>query len=178
MTPETRAARTRWVVLDVDGVLTDGRLYYGAQGEVMKTFDVRDGHGVKLLMRAGIEVALLTARRSEIVATRARELGIRVVLQGQSDKAAGFATLLAAHSVNAQDCAYMGDDWPDLPVLSQVGFATTVADACAPVRQIAHWVASRNGGYGAVRELAEFILHAQGQLEGCLQAHRVAGTHA
>lgn len=178
MTPKERAAQIRLVVLDVDGVLTDGRLYYGADGEAMKAFDVRDGHGIKLLMQAGIEVALLTARSSAIVATRARELGVARVMQGQSDKAAGFAALLAAARLGAVACAYMGDDWPDLPVLRRAGLAATTADACAQVRAAAHWIATRDGGRGAVREFAEFILRAQDRFDALLEAHLTAGAHA
>ncbi len=179
-TPEVhvRAQAVRLVVLDVDGVLTDGRLYYGPEGETMKAFDVRDGHGIKLLMKGGVDVALLTARSSAIVAARARELSITHVLQGQSDKASGFATLQARTGLTAQDCAYMGDDWPDLPVLRQVGLAATVADACAEVQAIAHWTATRDGGCGAVRELATFILRAQGKFDALLAAHHQAGAHA
>ena len=178
MTPEHRARSIRAVVLDVDGVLTDGRLYYGPQGEALKAFDVRDGHGIKLLMRSGIEVALLTARTSDIVATRARELGLTHVLQGQSDKATGFAALCMRTGWSAGHCAYMGDDWPDLPVLQQVGLAATPADACDEVRAVAHWVANQPGGRGAVRELATFILRAQNRFDALLLAHREAGTHA
>lgn len=178
MTPAQRAAKIRLVVLDVDGVLTDGRLYYGVTGEAMKAFDIRDGHGIKLLMKAGIDVALLTARSSGIVAERARELGITRVLQGQSDKAAGFASLLAQTRVGAESAAYMGDDWPDLPVLRQVALAGTTADACAEVRAAAHWIATREGGRGAVREFAEFILRAQDKFDALLEAHLAAGAHA
>ncbi|HRK56495.1 MAG TPA: HAD-IIIA family hydrolase [Burkholderiaceae bacterium] len=163
MQTEQRAAAIRFVILDVDGVLTDGRLYYGPEGEALKVFDVRDGHGIKLLMRSGIDVALLTARSSPMVTARARELGISRVLQGQHDKAAGFAQLLADTGLQASVCAYMGDDLPDLPVLRQVGLAATVADACEAVRQCAHWISQAPGGRGAVRELAHMILQAQGQ---------------
>jgi 3-deoxy-D-manno-octulosonate 8-phosphate phosphatase (KDO 8-P phosphatase) len=115
MTPEQRAARVRLVVLDVDGVLTDGRLYYGPDGEALKVFDVRDGHGVKMLLARGIEVAILSARASAIVEHRARELGITRVLQGRGDKAAAFRELLIEARLNADDAAFIGDDLPDLP---------------------------------------------------------------
>lgn len=174
----TRAARVRMVVCDVDGVLTDGRLFIGAQGELMKAFDVRDGHGIKLLREAGLEVAWLTARSSEIVATRARELGIARVLQGQADKAAGFERLLADTRLAAQDCAYIGDDWPDLPVLARAGLAAAVADAVPEVRAAAHWIASVGGGRGAVRELAEFIVRAQGRFDALLARHAGGSLHA
>jgi 3-deoxy-D-manno-octulosonate 8-phosphate phosphatase (KDO 8-P phosphatase) len=165
------------MILDVDGVLTDGRLYYGPSGEAMKAFDVRDGHGIKLLREGGIDVALLTARSSQIVAARARELGIERVEQGAADKVAGFERLLSATGVPAQSCGYIGDDWPDLAVLARVGFAATVADAAPEVRDAAHWVATRSGGHAAVRELAQFILHAQGRFEPLLARHRGA-SHA
>lgn len=178
MNVDKRAAAVRMVVLDVDGVLTDGRLHYGPEGEAVKVFDVRDGHGIKLLMRSGIEVALLTARCSPMVATRARELDIGHVLQGQKNKASGLAELLERTGVSAQACAYMGDDWPDLPVLKRVGLAATVADACAEVRGCAHWIAQAKGGHGAVRELAQMILHAQGKLATLLADDSESATHA
>jgi 3-deoxy-D-manno-octulosonate 8-phosphate phosphatase (KDO 8-P phosphatase) len=162
MGPEQRAARIRMLVLDVDGVLTDGRLYYGAQGEALKAFDVRDGHGIKMLIASGVDVALLSARNSPIVAVRAGELGIRHVLQGQSDKVQGFTELLLDAGLTAADCGYAGDDLPDLPVLRAAGFAATVADACDEVKAVAHWVAPRAGGRAAVRALAEYVLRAKG----------------
>ena len=126
---DSRAARIRLMVLDVDGVLTDGRLYFGPQGEALKAFDVRDGHGIKLLMAGGIEVAILTARRSDIVTARMRELGVARVLQGQSDKRAALAALLAELGLAAEQCGYMGDDLPDLGALQLAGFAAAPADA-------------------------------------------------
>jgi 3-deoxy-D-manno-octulosonate 8-phosphate phosphatase (KDO 8-P phosphatase) len=177
MSAVERAAQVRLMIFDVDGVLTDGRLYYGAAGEAMKAFHVRDGHGVKLLREGGIEVAILTARQSEIVAGRARELGIERVVQGAADKAAGFERVLSDARVSAEHCGYMGDDWPDLAVLARVGFAATVADAAPEVRAAAHWVASAAGGHGAVRELAEFVLRAQGRF-GALLARHTGASHA
>lgn len=177
MTAAERAARVRMMVLDVDGVLTDGRLYIGAGGELMKAFDVRDGHGIKLLQEAGIEVALLTARSSEIVTARARELGIARVRQGQSDKLAGFDALRADTGCAAEQCGYVGDDWPDLAVLARAGFAATVADAAEEVKAVAHWIASAPGGRGAVRELAAFVLRAQGRFDAAL-ARSARGGHA
>jgi 3-deoxy-D-manno-octulosonate 8-phosphate phosphatase (KDO 8-P phosphatase) len=173
-----RARRVALVVCDVDGVLTDGRLYIGAQGEAMKAFDVRDGHGIKLLREAGIEVAILTARSSEIVARRAAELGLTRVLQGQSDKAAGFARLQADTGIAADRCAYIGDDWPDLPCLARAGLAATVADGCDEARAIAHWISAAPGGRGAVRQLAEFILRAQGRFDDLLRKHTAGALHA
>ncbi|MCS6945160.1 MAG: HAD hydrolase family protein [Sutterellaceae bacterium] len=177
MSPLARAARLRLMAFDVDGVLTDGRLYFGADGEAMKAFHVRDGQGIKLLQAAGIEVALLTARTSPIVARRAQELGIARVWQGQADKWSGLLALCAAVGCAAQDCGYMGDDWPDLPVLTRVGFAAAVADAVPEVKAVAHWVSSCAGGCGAARELAEFVLRAQGRFETLLSQYR-DGAHA
>jgi 3-deoxy-D-manno-octulosonate 8-phosphate phosphatase (KDO 8-P phosphatase) len=170
-----RARAVRLVVLDVDGVLTDGRLHFGADGESLKVFDVRDGHGVKLLRESGIDVAILSARRSPIVEGRARELGIAHVVQGSSDKAAGLGEIARTVRVDLAQCSFMGDDWPDLAALARAGFAATVADAAAEVRQVAHWVSAAPGGRGAVRELAEFILRAQGRFEAVLSRYRGAG---
>jgi 3-deoxy-D-manno-octulosonate 8-phosphate phosphatase (KDO 8-P phosphatase) len=162
MSPEQRAARVRLVALDVDGVLTDGRLYYGPQGEALKVFDVRDGHGIKMLLGHGIDVAILSSRSSDIVATRARELGIGRVLQGRSDKSLAWKELLAESGVAESAAGFIGDDLPDLPVLSAAGLAATVADARDEVKAVAHWITPQPGGRGAVRALAEFILRAQG----------------
>lgn len=162
MTPAERAAAIRLMVLDVDGVLTDGRLYFGAGGEALKVFDVRDGHGIKMLREAGVETAILSARSSEIVTTRARELGIPHVLQGQSDKTRGFEWLLAQTRLAASQAGFVGDDLPDLPVLRAAGFAATVADARAEVKAAAHFVAPEPGGRAAVRSIAEFVLRAKG----------------
>jgi len=171
VSPEARAAEVRLLVLDVDGVLTDGRLYFDADGEALKVFDVRDGHGVKLLREAGIEVAILSARRSPIVERRARELGITQVMQGAADKGTGLAELMQAMNVRPDQCGYVGDDWPDLAALAQAGFAATVADAAPEVRRVAHWISAAPGGCGAVRELAEFILRAQGRFDQLLRRH-------
>jgi 3-deoxy-D-manno-octulosonate 8-phosphate phosphatase (KDO 8-P phosphatase) len=166
-----RAASIRLMVLDVDGVLTDGRLYFGPQGEAMKAFDVRDGHGIKLLMAGGVEVAILTARHSEIVATRMRELGVARVLQGQSDKRAALVALLAELGLAAEQCGYMGDDLPDLGALRLAGFAAAPADAAPEVLAAAHWVAPCDGGRAAVRAAAEFVLRAQARWDGLLARH-------
>ena len=175
-TAAQRAAGLRLLVLDVDGVLTDGRLYFGAEGEALKVFDVRDGHGIKLLREAGVEVAILSARRSPIVERRARELGIAQVVQGATDKGAGFAELVRALQLRPEQCGFVGDDWPDLAALAQAGFAATVADAAPEVRRAAHWISTAPGGRGAVRELAEFVLRAQGRFDELLRRHGGAAT--
>ena len=173
---EQRAAAVRLLVMDVDGVLTDGRLYFGADGEALKVFDVRDGLGVKMLREAGIEVAILSSRSSPVVERRARELGIAPVVQGSTDKGAGFAALAQALRLAPAQCGYIGDDWPDLAALAQAGFAATVSDASPEVKRISHWISEAPGGRGAVRELAEFILRAQGHFGDVLRRHGGAET--
>lgn len=162
----TRAKQIRALVLDVDGVLTDGHVYMGDDGEAFKAFHILDGKGINLLLRAGIDVALLTARQSELVERRARELGIAHVLQGQQDKRHGFQTLLQRLELSPDEIAYMGDDLVDIPVLRQCGLACTVADGHPLAAEHSHWQSSLGGGRGAVRELCELILGAQGRLQG------------
>jgi 3-deoxy-D-manno-octulosonate 8-phosphate phosphatase (KDO 8-P phosphatase) len=157
-----RAARVRALVLDVDGVLTDGKLYFDNQGNEMKAFSTRDGLGMRALQAQGTLLALITGRRSEIVAHRAANLGIEHVYQGRSDKLNAFNELLAATGIDQQEVCYAGDDWVDIPVLDRAGLAVTVADADAVVKQRVHWVTSRPGGHGAVREICDMILAARG----------------
>ncbi len=171
-----RAARVRVVALDVDGVLTDGRLYFGTRGESLKAFDVRDGFGIRLLRDVGIDVAIVTGRSSGIVAARARDLGIERVMQGQRDKRTSLRRLLTETGATERECAYMGDDWPDLPALGIVGFAATVADAPDEIKRRVHWVAPSPGGRGAVRDLARMLLRAQGRFEAMLQSALQAGA--
>ncbi|ALS65804.1 KdsC family phosphatase [Pandoraea apista] len=163
-----RAARLRVMIFDVDGVLTDGGLRYGPTGEVIKTFDSLDGHGLKLLAEAGIVTAIITGRQSEIVARRATDLRVAHVYQGVHDKRAAFEDLCAKVSATADVCGHVGDDWPDLPVLTRVGFAACPANAHAEVKARCHWVAGTRGGEGAVRELCDFILRAQGRYDALL----------
>ncbi len=151
------------MVFDVDGVLTDGTLTYGPQGEALKTFSVHDGHGIVLLRQAGLTPAILSARDSEIVRTRMRELGVAHVLQGERDKRAGLARLLERTGCTAAEVAYIGDDVNDLPVLAEVGLSAAPADAVAEVRARVHLVSSRPGGKGAARELCELVLEAHGR---------------
>ncbi|MBU2053719.1 MAG: HAD hydrolase family protein, partial [Proteobacteria bacterium] len=143
-------------------VLTDGRIIIDDAGAESKNFDVRDGHGLKILMRYGIEVALLTGRRSQVVEHRAAELGIAEVHQGIWNKAEVFAEILQRRNLAPEETAYAGDDVVDIPVLRQVGFAVAVADATPEVRHVADYVTGCRGGRGAVRELCEVILRAQG----------------
>lgn len=165
-----RASRVRALVLDVDGVLTDGRLYFDSQGNEMKAFSSRDGLGMRTLQSQGIPVALITGRQSEIVARRAANLRIEHVYQGRTDKVNALNELLAATGFDRQEVCYAGDDWLDIPVLDRVGLAVTVADADAVVKQHAHWITSRPGGQGAVREICDLILAAQGLDQQVLDA--------
>jgi 3-deoxy-D-manno-octulosonate 8-phosphate phosphatase (KDO 8-P phosphatase) len=148
----------RLLVLDVDGVLTDGRLYFGARGEALKVFHVRDGHGIVQLRRAGIAVAVISGRRSPMVATRCRELGIEHVFQGVADKLPVFERLCTRLKITPRDCACVGDDLPDLPLLRAAGRSFAVADAHPQVRAAAGQVTVLPGGSGAVREVCDLLL--------------------
>lgn len=162
------AERVRLVILDVDGVMTDGGIYLGAtaSGEKveMKRFDIQDGLGIRFLRTAGIEVAIITGRESDAVRFRAEELGITECHQDRSAAKLPIARrLLEQFDIGWEEVAYLGDDLPDLPVFRHVGLAAAVANATPEVRALADWVATRNGGYGAVREFAEALLHARGE---------------
>lgn len=159
------------VVFDVDGVLTDGRIIFSNSGEETKLFDVKDGHGIKILMRMGIDVAIITARESEVVRRRARDLGITHVFQGIKDKKIALEELVKASGVTPSQMAYMGDDIIDLPVLKRVAFSAAVADAVAEVRERVDYVAQRPGGRGAARELAELILKVQGKWDEVMKLY-------
>ncbi|MFO1466952.1 MAG: HAD hydrolase family protein [Steroidobacteraceae bacterium] len=157
----TKLATIGLVVFDVDGVLTDGRLYFGARGETLKVFHVRDGHGLKLLPQAGVEVAIISGRRSAALTARMRELGVRHVVQGCADKVEALRRIAGKAGVPLLRCACLVDDTPDLPLMSAVGFAAAVADAHPLVRRAAHWVSRTPGGRGAARELCDAILRAR-----------------
>ena len=157
-----RAARIRALVLDVDGVLTDGRLYFDNQGNEMKAFCTRDGLGIRAVQQQGVTVALITGRESQIVANRASNLGIEHVYQGRNDKLNAFHELLLATGMEAPTICYAGDDWVDIPVLDRVGLAVTVPEADDLVKSHAHWITSRPGGNGAVRQICDLILAARG----------------
>ena len=158
-----RAQAIRLLLLDVDGVLTDGRLYFDAKGETLKVFHVRDGHGIKMAQRAGIEVAFLSGRRSDAAFHRAKELGITKFYEGLRDKVVVLEELLEALRLSPQQVAAVGDDLVDLPLLARVGLAVAVADAAPEVRAAAHWVTTLPGGRGAVREVCDLLLKAQGK---------------
>jgi len=156
-----RAANIRMLVLDVDGVLTDGKLYFDHAGNELKAFNTRDGMGMKALQRAGIDVAVITGRKSGAVEHRMAQLGIQHVYQGREDKLEAFLELLEVTGLDAGQVCFAGDDWIDLPVLLRAGLAVSVADAEDHVKQQAHWITRRNGGDGAVREICNLILAAQ-----------------
>ncbi len=165
-----RASRVRLMIFDVDGVLTDGSLLFGATGDTMKIFHSLDGHGIKLLAAAGLTTAIITGRCSDTVAARAREMQITHLYQGVADKTAAFATLLDTTGVAPEQCGYMGDDWPDLAVMLRCGFAAAPANAHPEVIARAHWIAAASGGHGAVREACDLILRAQHHYETLLSA--------
>ncbi len=163
VTLKERASKIRMLVLDVDGVLTDGKLYFDHAGNELKAFNTRDGLGMKALQRCGIEVAVITGRKSKAVAHRMSQLGIKHVYQGREDKLNAFLHLLDITGLDEHEICYAGDDWIDLPVLMRAGLAISVADAEERVKEHAHWITLRNGGDGAVREMCNLILAAQGK---------------
>jgi 3-deoxy-D-manno-octulosonate 8-phosphate phosphatase (KDO 8-P phosphatase) len=168
-----KAAAIRLLVLDVDGVMTDGRLHFGPRGEMMKDFHVRDGFGIQQVRAAGIEVAVISGRRSSMVAVRCRELGVQHVFQGQKDKLVAFERLRSRLDVNPSDCACIGDDVPDVPLMHRVGLAFAVADAHADARSAAQVVTSVAGGHGAVREVCDYLLSARNPHRGA-KSRRIA----
>jgi 3-deoxy-D-manno-octulosonate 8-phosphate phosphatase (KDO 8-P phosphatase) len=165
------------LVLDVDGVLTDGRLYFSARGESLKVFHVRDGHGVKLLMQSGVAVAAVSGRRSAAVAARMRELKVPHVVQGCGDKIQALRSLTSRLGIDPLACACMVDETADLPLMAAVGFAAAVADAHPLVLAAAHWVSAAAGGQGAVRELCDALLRARARIGGGGRARARARSH-
>jgi len=159
-----RARNIRVAIFDVDGVLTDGALYYTDTDEEMKAFSVHDGHGMRMLGESGVALAIISSRSSRALEARARNLGIELLYQGVADKLAAFSELLGRCDVGAEACAYVGDDLVDLPVMKRCGLAVAVPDAPARVRRQAQYVTRARGGHGAAREFCEIILHAQGSL--------------
>lgn len=164
----SRAAQIKLMIFDVDGILTDGSLHFGPDGEMMKTFNVLDGQGIKLLQQAGIATAIISARKSPIVSKRAADLDIAHLRQGIHDKKAAFLELLAELHIAPAECGFIGDDVIDLPVLSRVGFAASVPNAHPEVKARVHYVTQASGGRGAAREVCDFILKAQGKYEQAL----------
>ncbi len=159
------AARIKLLILDVDGVLTDGGLIWLADGQEGKIFHVHDGHGIRLVQRAGIEVALLTGRSSQVVAHRARDLGIELIVQGSRDKVTDYEEMLRQRQLDDLDVAYVGDDLVDVPVFKRVGLAVAVGGSAAYVNSHCDATTINQGGHGAVREVCDFLLQAQGKWE-------------
>ncbi|MFZ3208535.1 MAG: HAD-IIIA family hydrolase [Geobacteraceae bacterium] len=160
-----RLKTIKLLILDVDGVLTDGRIIFDSNGVESKFFNVKDGHGIKMVQRAGIEVAILSGRESVVVANRARELGIGLVYQKSLNKLAPYLEILAQTGLNDAQAAFIGDDIIDVPVMRRVGFAAAPADAVEDILPYVHFVAKNRGGWGAVREVCDLLLKSQGAWE-------------
>ncbi|TFH71596.1 HAD-IIIA family hydrolase [Gammaproteobacteria bacterium LSUCC0112] len=172
------AANVRLLVLDVDGVLTDGQLYFSDQGEFLKAFNTLDGQGIKSLQKQGIQVAIISGRQSGALTNRARALGITLMAQGREDKMAALNELLAAQSVQLNEIAYMGDDLPDLLVMRHIGLPVAVPDAHYEVHRVAHACTTRRGGHGAVRDVCDFLLLSQQRYQAAISAYTEDGRLA
>jgi 3-deoxy-D-manno-octulosonate 8-phosphate phosphatase (KDO 8-P phosphatase) len=166
-----RAALVRLLVLDVDGVLTDGHLYYGPDGIELKAFHIHDGLGLRMLMASGIQVAIITGRSSRAVELRAENLGISNLYQGVADKLEAFRQLLGRVDLDETAVAAVGDDLPDVPILRRSALAVCVPQAPETVRRHCHYVTERSGGSGAVREVCELLMHAQETLATQLERY-------
>ncbi len=164
----------RLLILDVDGVMTDGRIIMDDTGRETKNFNVKDGHGIKMLIRYGIDVILLTGRRSPVVEHRAKDLGIAEVHQGSHDKVSIFHEILRNRSLNSQDIAFVGDDVVDIPLLKRVGFSVAVADAAEEVKRSVDYVTKKTGGSGAVREVCDLILQCRGKWADVVKRYDVS----
>ncbi len=164
-----RAAKVKLLLLDVDGILTDARIIIDAEGREIKHFCVRDGMGIKLLQMAGLEVGILSSRKSPPVSYRAKELGIELIIQGELDKSTLYEKIRKEKGLSHEEVAYMGDDWIDLPVLTKVGLAVTVPEAWPPVKDYVHYVTQHSGGHGAVREVCDLLLTAHQKWEEMLK---------
>ena len=165
---QNKAAQVRLMIFDVDGILTDGSLHFGPEGEMMKTFNVLDGQGIKLLQQAGIATAIISARQSAIVSKRAADLGISHVMQGIHDKKSAFLTLTQDLGIAHEHCGFIGDDVIDLPILLRVGFAASVPNGHQEVQTRVDYITKASGGRGAAREVCDFVLKAQNKYEAAL----------
>lgn len=168
---QQRAKAIKLAIFDVDGVLTDGRLYFLTDGSEFKTFNTLDGQGIKMLINSGVRTAIISGRSTPVVEKRANNLGIQHLYQGREDKLVVLDELLGELGLNYAQVAYLGDDLPDLPVIRRVGLGMAVANAAGFVRQHAHGVTEARGGEGAAREFCELIMRAQGSLEAALDAY-------
>lgn len=160
---DDRCRKVKLLLLDCDGVLTDGRLYFGPTGEELKAFFVRDGHGLKLWHRAGFRSGIISGRKSEIVDLRGGQLGVEFIKEGYDEKHLALEEIITEAGVSSEECAFVGDDTPDIEVLERVGLAVAVADALDEVKAAAHYVTKADGGRGAVRELIDMLLAAHSQ---------------
>ncbi len=168
---QQRAKAIKLAIFDVDGVLTDGRLYFLTDGSEFKTFNTLDGQGIKMLINSGVRTAIISGRSTPVVEKRANNLGIQHLYQGREDKLVVLDELLGELGLNYAQVAYLGDDLPDLPVIRRVGLGMAVANAAGFVRQHAHGVTEARGGEGAAREFCELIMRAQGSLDAALNAY-------
>lgn len=166
-----KAKKIKCVICDVDGVLTDGCLYLDQMGNELKAFHVQDGMGLKLLMSAGIQVAVITTSKNPIIDHRMKQLGIELYFQGQVEKLTAYHQIKANLGLAPEEFAYIGDDLPDLPIIQQVGLGVAVANAVAQVKEFAIWHTQQPGGKGGVREVCDFILHAQNKFEQALTGY-------
>ena len=158
---DSTLASIRLVAFDVDGVFTDGRFYLSNDGVESKAFNTQDGYGVRCLLDAGVEIAVISGRRSAAVQQRMDELGVRHVIQGCADKITAFDTLTKELGITDAECIYVGDDVPDLPLLAKAGISVAVANAVAEVRELSDYTTNSSGGFGAVREICDLLLHAR-----------------
>ena len=166
-----KAKKLKLLILDVDGVLTDGKIFFDNEGNEYKAFHARDGHGIKLLRQTGVEVAVISGRKSNSVALRMKNLGIEHVYQGHENKRAAFKEIIEKIGITPEQAAHIGDDLLDLPIMTRVGLAIAVADANFAVKQRADWCTTLPGGHGAVREVCDFIMQAQGHFDDVVNAY-------
>ena len=166
-----KAKKLKLLILDVDGVLTDGRLFFDDKGKEYKCFHARDGHGIKLLRQTGVEVAVISGRKSNSVALRMKSLGVEYVYQGHENKIAAFNEIIQSLSIQPEQAAHVGDDLLDLPIMKRVGLSIAVNDANEPVKEYADWCTKTPGGRGAVREICDFIMQSQGTFEDILKSY-------
>jgi 3-deoxy-D-manno-octulosonate 8-phosphate phosphatase (KDO 8-P phosphatase) len=166
-----KAKNIELVIFDIDGVMTDGSLFFDNNGEEYKAFNSLDGHGLRMLQECGVRVAVITGRQSELVKHRMHDLGVTLLYQGYRDKRPAFEALLKEVNLSKDQVTYVGDDVVDLPIMSQLNFAVAVQNAHPFVKQHAHWITDRSGGRGAVRDVCEFILEAKGLLNDKLRSY-------
>ena len=166
-----KAAKIKMVIFDVDGVLTDGSLFIGDDGQEYKAFNSKDGHGMRMLQDGGVEIAIITGRVSNVVEHRVKDLGIKHVYQGKRQKLPAFEELLKIVNLKPEEVAYVGDDVVDLPVMTKVGLAICVQDGHPYVKKHAHWITEHGGGRGAGRDVCEMLLEAKGKLHDTLESY-------